>query len=82
MVALFILMLKTTRLFEKLASRKNNGNNVVVLFDSNNDKKIARKSEKLSNFQKTLKSKNILKSENLPKIDIKKIRTKFSNLQC
>lgn len=74
-------MLKTTRLSDKLAFGRNDGNGVVVGFGG--DEEPAKKSEKskgqkLSKSQKSAKSrKKSSKSGNLPKFDAKEARSTF-----
>ena len=90
---LFILILKITRIFNrlifkknnsaKLVFKKNNDNYKFIRFGISNDsiefaKKLRKlKSQKFSKFQKTFKFKKLSKSRNLSKIDTKKVGSNF-----
>ena len=66
-----------------LAIKKNKNNDKIIKFNISNysiefAKKLKKlKSQKFFKFLKTLKSKKLSKSENLPKIDTKKIELSF-----
>ena len=60
-----------------LVFEKNNGNSVIIRFDSEEPDRKSRKLKKFAKSQKTLKSKNLLKSVNFPKINVKKIESNF-----
>lgn len=71
-------MIKTIKLFNIFASRKNEGNNKVVgLGISGNDKKPANKLRKLLKLRKTFKSKKLSKNGKLIRFDFKKAGLNF-----
>ena len=64
-------MLKITRYFDVLASKKNKSNSKIVKFDINsNGKESANKPKKLLKSRKISKSKKLVKSGNLFKNNI------------
>ena len=63
---LFILILKTIRLFDISIFGKNDGNDIIIGFNSDN-KKLDKKLEKLSKSRKS-KSKKLPKSQKLARL--------------